>query len=807
MARHSKRLLLLFLLFLSPVVSPAQVNDADAVVKSQPTNYHSILLISSYNPDANATSNTITSFIEEYSKLGGDSQVLIENMNCLSFSEAGEWSRRMTELLSKYASNPPSLIILLGQEAWCSYLSKSDTLMRNVPVFCSQCSQNTMSLAPQILDSAKVDGNFKVLDIFRDFTSTNLKGGFLYSYNFDENLKMIRQFYPSVRKIALLTDNTCGGVLLQSYVRKSVESYPDVELILLDGRTRNFSEIMQQFASLPSDCAILLGTWRIDSTDAFFMSSSLQVLLGNTKLPVFSITSIGLNDGVLGCYAPSYRNQGPDLAKAAHAFFTDSQGKQQHSVQFVPNVYSFDYTQLESHNISRNQIPKNSIIVNMPPSFFQQGKPYFIVTMIIDLLLMATIAIVLIFYLHQRKLQANLEKTVDELKVAKEEAEKADALKSSFMANMSHELRTPLNAIVGFSRVLAEPETTPDEKKECISIIESNNSLLMQLIDDVLDLSKMESGNMPFSYAPVKINDLMGQIEETFTMKKTSTDVKVILEHKWEDLGTIRTDSVRLNQVIGNLLSNALKFTSHGTVRFGCMKQDENTLCFYVSDTGIGIPPDKLDLIFDRYTKLDQFSQGSGLGLYICKTIIRQFGGKVWAESKPGEGSTFRFTIPYDKVEEAAPVKKAEVGPIGAPPSSEPEQQSNDYVASAPKINKSRPVILVAEDHQSNFMLFQAILRNDYDVLHAEDGQKAVEMFSKDNPDLILMDIKMPVMDGYEATARIRKISADIPIIATTAFAFAEDEERIRASGFTDYIAKPIRNQALLDCVRDNIKI
>jgi signal transduction histidine kinase/CheY-like chemotaxis protein len=804
MSRRFLTALTFFLLL--PAVLSAKDPKTDAVVKSQPGSFHSILLISSYNPDSYATSRTITSFIDEYSKLGGDSQVLIENMNCLSFSESDDWCRRMTDILTKYASTPPSLIILIGQEAWCSYISRADTLLNDVPVFCGQCSQNTMSLKPEILDSAKRSGNFKVLDIFRDFTVANLKGGLMYSYNFDENLKLVRQYYPETRNVALLTDNTCGGVLLQSFVKKSVEVYPDIRLILLDGRIKSFSEIMKDISSLPDDCVIMLGTWRIDSSDSFFMGNSLQVILGNTKLPIFSISSTGLGNGVIACYAPDYVNQGPVLAKEAFDFLS-SGGKSSNAVKFVSNIYSFDYSQIESRHLGLKSIPAGSAIVNKPPSFFQQNKRYLAITFVIILLLVAIIVIVSVYYLKTKKLKEDLQNTVEELKVAKENAEKADTLKSSFIANMSHEIRTPLNAIVGFSRVLADHEATPEERMECASIIENNNSLLLQLIDDVLDLSKMESGNMPFTFSAVRLNDLLEQIEETYVMKAKNSDVQIIREHKWEDLGTVRTDPVRLNQVIGNLLTNALKFTEHGSVRFGCVKQDERTLCFYVSDTGIGIPNDKLSVIFDRYTKLDQFSSGSGLGLYICKTIVKQFGGEIWAESKLGEGSTFKFTIPYDKVDftyKQSADKTLAGQSQNEMPQVEKADQFKPEVPSVPAARSSsaRPVILVAEDNQSNFMLCQAILRNEYEVLHAENGKVAVEMFSSSRPDVILMDIKMPVMDGYEATAAIRKISPDVPIIATTAFAFSEDEERIRNSGFTDYVAKPIRSQVLLEVVK-----
>lgn len=231
------------------------------------------------------------------------------------------------------------------------------------------------------------------------------------------------------------------------------------------------------------------------------------------------------------------------------------------------------------------------------------------------------------------------------LREAKEHAEESNRLKSAFLANMSHEIRTPLNAIVGFSNILASAEAE-EEKREYINIIENNNTLLLQLISDILDLSKIESGSMEFAYSEFDLNALMRGLEQTSCLRLTSAAVEIKFDEYLPDC-CIRSEKNRLTQVITNLINNAIKFTKEGTIRFGYHLLEKDSLYFYVSDTGCGIDADKKDAVFERFVKLDNFVQGTGLGLSICKTIVERMGGKIGVESEVGQGTTFWFTIPY----------------------------------------------------------------------------------------------------------------------------------------------------------------
>ena len=369
----------------------------------------------------------------------------------------------------------------------------------------------------------------------------------------------------------------------------------------------------------------------------------------------------------------------------------------------------------------------------------------------------------------------NRKKMEQELTTAKELAEESNRLKSAFLANMSHEIRTPLNAIVGFSGILASTEEE-EEKQEYVSIIENNNTLLLQLISDILDLSKIEAGTLELNYSNIEQNELMRELERGFLLRVKTDAVKLEFV---EPAGPCMayTEKNRLSQLMINLVTNAIKFTEKGSIRFG-YEMRENELYFYVTDTGCGIPKDKQQNIFGRFVKLNSFAQGTGLGLSICKTLMDHMGGRIGVESEEGKGSTFWFTLPYKPaVKEDKKQMPKDIQPVS--------------------IERNKLTILVAEDNASNYKLFESILKYDYHLIHAWDGMEAVEMFRKHNPQIVLMDINMPVMDGYEATREIRKYSAKIPIIAVTAFAYASDEQKVMESGFDGYMPKPINAKLL----------
>ncbi|MCP3893137.1 ATP-binding protein [Bacteroides neonati] len=382
-----------------------------------------------------------------------------------------------------------------------------------------------------------------------------------------------------------------------------------------------------------------------------------------------------------------------------------------------------------------------------------------------------------------------LKHTEEALQEAKEKAEHADRSKSAFLANMSHEIRTPLNAIVGFSELLVVAKTD-EEKRQYLEIVKTNNELLLQLVNDILDISKIEAGTLEFVYSDVDINLLMSDLEQLFSMKVSEMGVQTkIVRDTVSSPCTMYTDRNRLAQVISNFISNAIKFTPDGIVRFG-WELRSGSLYFYVTDNGAGIPKERVSTVFDRFVKLEKGQNGTGLGLSICRTIVEKLGGKLGVESVLGTGSTFWFMIPFQPKVKPKAISEKQV-----------ETTVNDVVEATDnhKPSEGKKTILIAEDMEDNYRLCEVILSGTYHLLWAHNGEEVVSLFLQQQPDLILMDLRMPEVDGYEATAAIRQLSSSIPIIALTAFAYPEDRKRAAESGFTDFMTKPVSAKLLLE--------
>ena len=366
----------------------------------------------------------------------------------------------------------------------------------------------------------------------------------------------------------------------------------------------------------------------------------------------------------------------------------------------------------------------------------------------------------------------------EQLIQAKQMAENAE-LKQSFLNNMSHEIRTPLNAIVGFSHLMTIADNAEDEKLYS-DIINQNSEILLQLINDILDLAKIEAGTLEYIRYPMDLGELCRNVYEMHK-DRVQTGVVLILDNKDTSL-IINEDQNRIMQVVTNLITNAIKFTFKGEIRFGFEVREEY-IDFYVKDTGMGISEEKIKMIFERFVKLNTFVQGTGLGLAICRVIVEKLGGEITAESKLNEGSTFRFTIPYKagkKIPESGKAMKC------------PESGST-----GPRKVLQRRTVLVAEDVDSNFLLLKTLLGKRCNLLWAKNGEDAVNQFKEHQPDLILMDIKMPHMDGLEATRLIRSYSKEVPIVALTAFAFESDKDRAIEAGCNDFLTKPVSQNAL----------
>jgi signal transduction histidine kinase/CheY-like chemotaxis protein len=371
------------------------------------------------------------------------------------------------------------------------------------------------------------------------------------------------------------------------------------------------------------------------------------------------------------------------------------------------------------------------------------------------------------------------------IREAEQKAVDSDRLKTAFLQNISHEIRTPMNSIIGFSQLLKDKKVTETEREQYLEMIANSSDMLLNIVNEVLDISMIETGNITLNKNSVLLNSLL---DELFISHKPLINSNIsfsVSKGLPDPLSLIFTDVVKVRQILNNLLSNAIKFTEKGHITFGySLVNDE--LEFFVEDTGMGIDQDFHDKIFERFRKIGQDSiklyDGVGLGLAICQGNVNLLKGKIWIESEPGKGSTFYFSIPYEHVD----YEKTEM-------------------IRKPGINKnlSNITILLAEDDEINFLYIREIFKGTgAEVIHAVNGKDAVEICrNNDNIDIVLIDIKMPVMNGYEAIKQIREFRSDLPIIAQTAFALSNEMLKAFNAGSNDYISKPFKKEQLLALV------
>ncbi len=547
------------------------------------TGEHPVLIISSYNPDAGRTSGNISDFMEEFQRLGGTNTIALENMNCKSFSESPLWERRMAELLAKYQGDKsPALIVLIGQEAWAAYLSLEDSICGNTPVVSALSSRNAILLPGDTVDLKTWMP--ESVDFFTDFPSSPIKAGFVYEYDVEANINMIKQMYPGTKNIAFVSDNSYGGVAMQAYVVKEMQKFPELNLILLDGRVHTIYTICDRLHELPENTAILMGTWRVDMNDGYFMRNATYAMMeAAPTLPTFSLSSVGLGYWAVAGVVPAYRALGKEMARQSYRLLTTPQDSETH-MEIIPNETILDGKLVKEKKLNITGLPQPVKMLNVTPSFYEQYKYHIWSVGVVLLVLLGGLFVSLYFYYHTKKLKDELEVSEGALREAKDRAEESSRLKSAFLANMSHEIRTPLNAIC--QQVVASVAQAR----------RSTNQFLFECEREVVEM---------------------------------------------------RTDVQRLQQVVINLLSNADKFTKEGTITLKLEPDTAgNVAVFSVTDTGCGIPLDKQKRVFERFEKLNEYVQGTGLGLSICKLTVEKWGGEIWIDPAYTDGARFMFTHP-----------------------------------------------------------------------------------------------------------------------------------------------------------------
>ena len=618
---------------------------APLFVRSQETpERECILIVSSYNPDTRRMARFITEFEQQILALGIPCDICIETLECKGIADAALWMSLIDNMITRYESRSLRAVVLLGQEAWASFVSLG-RIPEGVMCFCGFVSSNGVMLPPPP-DSLQT---WKPRSVEYQGMTDSLKtvGGMLNRYNIRRNVELIRSLYPQVENIALVTDNTYGGISLQALVREEWKHYPDLNLILVDSR-QGEEAVHEAYASLPPRSAVMLGTWRVGCDGEYLMQRSLiELVQSNPRIPVFSITRTCIGDVAIGGYVPEYESGAPLIATQIKKYYDTGRIDDVH-FHTSKNVYLFDSRKLKEWKIAEYALPKGSVVEDTIAAKLSKYSHYIELLMLGILLLVLLLLFVTWLLLRVQRLKRTLEEREGQLVVARERAEESDMRKSAFLANMSHEIRTPLNAIVGFSSLMQSEELSQEERAEYCDIVVNNSEMLLTLLNDILDISSLECGKIRFNYASEEIV----QICQHALMTTAHTRQEGV-EGRFEcavDSFMLTTDAHRLSQILINLLTNAGKFTSEGSITLGVeIDKEHGEVLFSVTDTGPGIPPDKQEMVFNRFEKLEgNKKKGTGLGLAICRQIAVIIGGRIWVDPTYTGGARFIFAHPLD---------------------------------------------------------------------------------------------------------------------------------------------------------------
>lgn len=606
-----------------------------------------VVIVSSYNTAVRHVNENLAEFFEEYTRSGIPNPITVEDINAHNLRDCLGWRHRLRRVLRKYYEhgNRPACIVLLGLESSSVFFSFDDVELKRTPVVVGMRNSAIVKIpAQQNLDIVEWDP--ESYDLTKDFNDYNIVGGQLYYYDVKRNLDLIKRFYPKCSTITFMTDNTLRGVTMHALFKKYMQNDRRFDVNYIDGRKMSIIDADEAISDMPPSQALLVGTWTADNSNSYVVRNSTYTFgQTNPKLPTFTLTNVAMGHWPVAGYTPRYQVLGRELADDVIAFLKTGNKK---PVKLVDNHYVFDLQRVDMLRLSLDDFNFNYDVVNEPLSVFEEYRDTIIFVTVLIIVLISALCITIHLLRRSRRLSAKLVKQGKELLVAKYNAEEANHAKSRFIANISHEIRTPLNAVLGFSQLFANDqiELTAEERKQYAELIMTNGNMLLKLVDDVLDMSKIEAGKLKFNIGEHDVVALVNTAAKIAETNRKSDDVEIRVATSISHL-TIETDRERLLQVLANLMTNAKKCTEHGSITIALEKQpNDDMISISVSDTGCGIPKEKAQEVFERFSKLNSFRQGTGLGLSICRAFVEELGGKIWVDTTYTEGARFVFTHP-----------------------------------------------------------------------------------------------------------------------------------------------------------------
>ncbi len=790
MFNHIRTWLLFFMTCLMSLVCNGQSGASSS---------HNVLYINSYALGYSWSDSIVSGIQNELSK-NPDVQIFIEFLDAKRFGNSHAESIFLL-MKSKYHNIKFDVVITSDNDALDFFLLYGDQLAPGVPVVF--CGINNIG-----------DYNFQNSRYY----------GIIDGVDIRTEINLIVKLMPDIRKLYFITDNGTTSLLNLSQTRKLEPEYKGrLQFVYLQNYSLDsLRQAVQRFE--PGNAIALINYYNDKDGSPLPVVSIYKEIIALSPVPAFVDFEAMLGHGIAGGIINSGSAYGQQTANLALQFIRNPGFVPENRIILPEGTYFFDNAVLQKFNISRELLPSQSTIINLPQKEIKANIIY-ILGLILLVCLLITIVLILYFSIKKRKkaealiqqkleeirgknlqlgkIQSRLNETNIQLEevnkhltnanesliLAKQKSEESDKLKSAFLTNISHQIRTPLNAIIGFSALLNDYQVTTKERAEYLRIIGSSSDQLLCIIDDILDLSKIEAGQLQLRIENFSVQELFDELIGSYKQitQTKQLDLKITHPVSTNHL-MMMTDRTRLKQILGHLLSNAIKFTHQGVIEIGYSLDIPKEVAFFVKDTGVGIRPDDLKNIFSRFWKGDfldgKTTSGAGVGLAICKKLSDALGAKIWAESDAITGTTFYIAF-QDYI-----FKKA----------GEIELDNGD------KASLTGHCIAIAEDEKDNMYLITRMLRNlDVKILQFQTGKEIVDYFKEGEHlkiDLILMDIKMPDMDGITAAKIIREIRPGIPIIAQTAYTFHDEMDENHFSSFDDYLFKPIRPMLLINKIK-----